>query len=205
MIQKKGNDEEFTKKKLLIFDTNIFLTGIDFNLLKGIIYTPQKVIEEITVNRYLEKNRNIINRIQAALDSKKLILKAPSDKNLKKIEDRSKLSGDYNVLSDTDMSIYNSQYGHCQFFNRWSYIEGGKENEGFIAYAPEDQERGYRFNKLGYNVEWSDDYVYHLEHTRGPNSSLDNPMMAQNDDLFTYIKSLSKEQLIEYYKKLNII
>jgi len=105
MIQKKGNDEEFTKKKLLIFDTNIFLIGIDFNLLKGIIYTSQKVIEEITVKRYLEKNRNIINRIQAALDSKKLILKAPSDKNLKKIECGSKLSGDYNALSDTDKDV----------------------------------------------------------------------------------------------------
>ena len=105
MIYKKGNDEEFIKKKILIFDTNIFLTGVDFNLLKGIIYTPPKVIEEITVNKYLEKNRNIINRIQAALDSKKLILKAPSDKNLKKIEDQSKLSGDYNALSDTDKDV----------------------------------------------------------------------------------------------------
>lgn len=105
MIQKKGNDEEFTKKKLLIFDTNIFLIGIDFNLLKGDIYTPPKVIEEITVNKYIGKNRNIINRIQAALDSKKLILKAPSDKNLKEIEDRSKLSGDYNALSDTDKDV----------------------------------------------------------------------------------------------------
>ena len=105
MIQKKRNDEEFTKKKLLIFDTNIFLTGIDFNLIKGIIYTPPKVIEEITVNKYIEKNRNIINRIQAALDSKKLILKAPSDENLKEIEYRSKLSGDYNALSDTDKDV----------------------------------------------------------------------------------------------------
>ncbi len=105
MIQKKGTDEEFTKRKLLIFDTNIFLIGIDFNLIKGVIYTPPKVIEEITVNKYLEKNRNIINRIQAALDSKKLILKAPSDENLKKIEDASKLSGDYKALSDTDKDV----------------------------------------------------------------------------------------------------
>ena len=105
MIQKKRNDEEFTKKKLLIFDTNIFLTGIDFNLIKGIIYTPPKVIEEITVPKYIEKNRNIINKIQVAIDSKKLILKAASDKYLKEIEYKSKLSGDYNALSDTDKEV----------------------------------------------------------------------------------------------------
>ena len=63
MTQKNRNNEEFTKKKLLIFDTNIFLTGINFNLIEGIIYTSPKVIEEITVNRYAEKNRNIINKI----------------------------------------------------------------------------------------------------------------------------------------------
>jgi len=105
LTQKKRNDKEFTKNKLLIFDTNIFLTGINFNLIEGIIYTSPKVIEEITVNRYIEKNRNIINRIQAAMISKKLILKSPSDKYLKEIESKSKLSGDYNALSDTDKDV----------------------------------------------------------------------------------------------------
>ena len=76
MTQKIGNDKEVTKRKLLVFDTNIFLTGIDFNLIEGIIYTSPKVIEEITVNKYKEKNRNIINKIQAAVVGKKLILKA---------------------------------------------------------------------------------------------------------------------------------
>ena len=105
MTQKNRNNEDFTKKKLLIFDTNIFLTGIDFNLIEGVIYTSPKVIEEITVNRYAEKNRNIMNKIQAAMDSHKLILKIPSDKSLKEIEYKSKMSGDYNALSDTDKEV----------------------------------------------------------------------------------------------------
>ena len=33
-----------------------------------------------------------------------------------------------------------------------AYIEGGMENENFIAYAPEDVERYHRFVKLGYRV-----------------------------------------------------
>lgn len=111
---------------------------------------------------------------------------------------------DLNSLCDAnDMDLFNSQYGHCQFFNRNSYIAGGMENEGFIAYAPEDQERGYRFDKLGYKVEWSDDYVYHIEHTRGANSSLANPLMTANNSLFEYIKTLSKDELIKYYQGIN--
>jgi hypothetical protein len=91
------------------------------------------------------------------------------------------------------------QYGFCQFFNTKSYIEGGMENEKFVSYAPEDRERGYRFQKLGYKVMWSDDYVYHLEHGRGINSDQRNPMFKHNEELFEYIKTLSVEELREYY------
>lgn len=91
--------------EILIFDTNIFLTGIDFNLLKGIIYTTPNVIEEIKIDKYINKNRNILNKIQAAIDSKKLILKTPSNKYIDEIEKKSELTGDYNALSNTDKEL----------------------------------------------------------------------------------------------------
>jgi hypothetical protein len=103
------------------------------------------------------------------------------------------------------MDLCRSEYGHCQFFNTESYKKGGMENEGFISYAPEDQERGYRFKTLGYSVEWGNSYVYHIEHTRGINSSSINPMMSENNLLFSYIKSLSKEGLSLYYKNQEYI
>ncbi|MFX1258513.1 MAG: NOB1 family endonuclease [Promethearchaeota archaeon] len=90
---------------ILTFDSNIFLTGIDFNLINGIIYTTPKIIDEIKVDKYLEKNRNILNRIQAAIDSKKLIIKSPSDKYIQEIEFKSKLTGDYKALSDADKEL----------------------------------------------------------------------------------------------------
>lgn len=103
-----------------------------------------------------------------------------------------------------DAKICRSEYGQCQFFNTASYKAGGKENEGFVSYAPEDQERAYRFEKLGYNVTWmAENYIYHLEHFRGPNSSSENPKMQENNDLFKYIKTLSKEELAKYYLTLN--
>ena len=36
------------------------------------------------------------------------------------------------------------------------YKKAYGENENFISYGPEDQERAYRFKKLGYKVEWYD-------------------------------------------------
>lgn len=108
-------------------------------------------------------------------------------------------------FDSSDTNLTRSEYGHCQFFNTKSYIEGGMENEGFISYAPEDQERAYRFKKLGYNVVWEDSFVFHIEHSRGINSSSNNPMMQANNKLFEDIKSLSKEQLKDYYKNIDYI
>ena len=88
-----------------IFDTNIFLTGIDFNLMNGIIYTTPSIINEIKIDKYINKNRNILNKIQAAIDSKKLILKTPSNKYIDEIEKKSELTGDYNALSNTDKEL----------------------------------------------------------------------------------------------------
>lgn len=115
--------------------------------------------------------------------------------------DKIKNTLDLSSLEEGDFDLCRSEYGHCQFFNTSSYKKGGMENEEFISYAPEDQERGYRFKALGYKVEWSNDYVYHIEHSRGINSSSSNPMMKKNNDLFNYIKSLSRDGLSRYYKE----
>ena len=93
-----------------------------------------------------------------------------------------------------------AEYGMCQFFNRQVYIDGYLENEGFIAYAQEDIERHYRWSILGYNIQRIDNYAYHLEHKRTPNSSFSNPFMKHNFRLWEYLKSLSKQELIDYYK-----
>ncbi|TFG01106.1 MAG: hypothetical protein EU540_04430 [Promethearchaeota archaeon] len=96
-----------TKKnnEILIFDTNIFLTGIDFNLMNGLIYTTPNIINEIKIDKYINKNRNILNKIQAAIDSKKLILKTPSNKYIDEVDKKSELTGDYKALSNTDKEL----------------------------------------------------------------------------------------------------
>ncbi|MHA1292774.1 MAG: NOB1 family endonuclease [Promethearchaeota archaeon] len=93
------------KKPIFIFDTNIFLMGIEFNIIDGIIYTTPRIIEEIKNKRYIEKNRNIINRIDAAINNGKLLVKNPLDKYLSKVEIKSRLTGDYNALSKADKEL----------------------------------------------------------------------------------------------------
>jgi len=98
-------EEIIRKQEIKVFDTNIFLTGIDFNLINGLIYTLPEVIDEINVKKYHEKNRNILNRIYAAIDSKKLMLRSPIDKFFQIIEDNSKISGDFKALSEVDKGL----------------------------------------------------------------------------------------------------
>lgn len=104
--------------------------------------------------------------------------------------------------NDPKVQIYSSAFGHCVFANTKKYKEAFGENEEFIAYAPEDQERAYRFEKLGYRVKWSDsgDYVYHIEHARTPDSWENNRWFNHNWEVFNHIKTLSEEELVEYYK-----
>lgn len=100
-----------------------------------------------------------------------------------------------------------SHYGFVQFFNRQIYIDGGMENENFIAYAPEDVERFYRFTTLGYNVSRVNSVVYHLEHKRTENSWFNNPHMKPNNDEWEKIQKMNHEELKhyilnqKYYKK----
>lgn len=93
---------------------------------------------------------------------------------------------------------YDAKYGFVQFFNRNVYIEGGLENENFVAYAPEDVERFYRYTTLGYNVSRINDVVYHLEHARSPNSWFNNPHMQSNNAEWEKIQRMNKETLKDY-------
>jgi hypothetical protein len=105
---------------------------------------------------------------------------------------------DFDIL-EKNSNQYTSDFGWVQFFNRQVYIEGGMENENFIAYAPEDKERFYRFTTLGYNVGRIDNYVYHLEHARGHNSWLNNPHMQNNNNIWEEIQKMNQNELKEYY------
>lgn len=112
---------------------------------------------------------------------------------------------DFSVL-DSKSNIFDAQYGHVQVLSTKSYFDAGMENENFKGSSPEDKERFYRFNTLGYNVGRIDNYVYHLEHSRGANSwpisAQKNPYMASNFAVWEEIQGMSVEELREYYETI---
>jgi len=85
MIHPK-NDNMKKEYQISVFDTNIFLTGIDFNIFKSIIYTTPNVIEEVKASKYMAKNRNILNKIHAAIESGKLRIKSPTMKFIQDVD-----------------------------------------------------------------------------------------------------------------------
>ncbi|MFX0031629.1 MAG: NOB1 family endonuclease [Promethearchaeota archaeon] len=93
------------KNLILVFDSNIFFTGIDLNIFDASIYTTSKIIDEIKVNKYFNKNRNILNKIQVAIESKKLNIKDPKSNFIEIVEENSKITGDLNALSEADKSL----------------------------------------------------------------------------------------------------
>ena len=109
-------------------------------------------------------------------------------------------TGDYEFLNAVSKD-HTSDFGWAQFFKRQVYIDGGMENENFRAYAPEDKERYYRFNKLGYSVGRIENYVYHLEHARGDNSWFTNPHMESNMAEWEKIRIMDKGSLLKYYSE----
>jgi hypothetical protein len=106
-----------------------------------------------------------------------------------------------NIIKINTKILKNShaEFGHCQFFNTKSYKEGFSENEDFISYGPEDQERFFRFRNLGYKVTWLDNsFVYHLEHVRTKDSGK-HELYDQNHKIWEDIKDIPRKALLKYY------
>lgn len=91
--------------------------------------------------------------------------------------------------------------GGVVFWNKHKFMECGMENEFFIAYGPEDQERVIRAEKLGYRWGRVDGVLLHLEHCRTPNSWVTHSYFDRNNIEFEKIKHMTQPQLKEYIKK----
>jgi hypothetical protein len=81
-----------------------------------------------------------------------------------------------------------------------AFLKAGGENENFVSYAPEDQDRFWRFNLLGMHVSRVPGALYHLDHYRGPDSTMNNPDSRASHVYWDRIKNYNKEQIIEHLK-----
>ena len=106
---------------------------------------------------------------------------------------------DVSVL-DKRKVLHNSTIGWTQFVNRQKYIDSYMMNENFISWGCEDSEFYYRMSLLGNRIARIDGYIYHLEHDRTHNSWFSNPNFPNNNNLWNHIKTLDRDQLIQYYE-----
>ena len=102
------------------------------------------------------------------------------------------------------MRQWDAKYGFCQFFDTEEYKKLGGENENFVAYGYEDDERYFRFNLLS-SVARIDEYVYHLEHGRTKNSWFNNPYCEDNKKLWEILKVKGKKSLVKYYEEVDYL
>jgi hypothetical protein len=91
-----------------------------------------------------------------------------------------------------------NSYGGAIVYSKKKFIEAGMENEKFISHAPEDRERFYRFNELGYRVNRVDGCLYHMDHFMGENSRHQHKYEKQNKEEYEYILSLKGDKLKQY-------
>jgi len=75
------------------------------------------------------------------------------------------------------------------------YRDCGGENENFIGWGWEDNERMARFEKLEYKIERLAGSFYHLNHPRGETSSRAHAHYVANQKEFERIEQLTKQEL----------
>lgn len=109
------------------------------------------------------------------------------------------INSNFNFKAFTKMKKWDAKFGFCQWFDREEYIKLGMENENFISYGYEDDERFMRFSQLT-EVARIDDAVYHLEHQRTSNSWFNNPHIEANRELYKKLGKLSEKGLRDYYE-----
>jgi predicted glycosyltransferase involved in capsule biosynthesis len=101
-----------------------------------------------------------------------------------------------NITPSSGNLIHPRSVGGAIFWNKQKFIEGGMENERFISWGWEDDERLKRFGTLGYRISRIEGALYHLSHPRSANSAnTEHDAYRNNEAEFHRISSLSKDAL----------
>lgn len=110
-------------------------------------------------------------------------------------------SNNFHDINEDQLDLaHPSSVGGAFFFNKEQYGLMGLENENFISWGFEDNERINRINKLGGKICRVPGLLYHLNHERGTNSVPENPFYSKNMNEFYKINSMTKTQLEDYIK-----
>jgi 2-polyprenyl-3-methyl-5-hydroxy-6-metoxy-1,4-benzoquinol methylase len=101
------------------------------------------------------------------------------------------LQDDYKGTHSEDLK----SVGGAIFFRKDSFIAGGMENQNFISYGPEDVERYERFTRLGFKVHRVNGVLFHIDHYRGKNSTIQHQYAKNNEKHLERQRRMTEEQL----------
>lgn len=99
--------------------------------------------------------------------------------------------------------IHDSSVGGAIFCNKESYRKSGYENENFVQWGFEDNERIQRWSKLGMRIERTSNWLIHLEHYRSSNSSPHNDSYLNNQMEYMKVCGMDREDLVRYINSWN--
>jgi len=129
-----------------------------------------------------------------------ILKQAKKEVFLKELSIQTLFSSQSNFINFSPFILKYCEYGHAIFFNTKKYQNAGGENENFLSWGPEDQERYFKFNQLKFKIKWQNNTIIHFDHERTPDSDYTNPHYKNNDLLFDKIKKMTREEFIQYYK-----
>ena len=155
---------------------------------------------------------DVILPVDSYIESQKLILEGVSDfvypygdgefqREISLSFNRNYFNVNFDLQSIDNklLKTIRSKYGHCVFADTKKYIKCGGENENFIGWGPEDQERENRFITLKYNVSRVDNLVYHFEHSRTQFSNGSSKYYDLNHKLFDKLLAMDYKTILDYY------
>jgi len=102
-------------------------------------------------------------------------------------------------INENEMELAHPQsLGGAFFFNKELYTKAGLENENFVSWGFEDNERVTRLNKLQMTISRVPGILIHLDHERTVNSAPNHPFYHQNMMEYNKINGMDKNSLESY-------
>jgi hypothetical protein len=183
----KFNYKEFHRTRMLNQMAYKATTPIIFNFDADVVVPPLQILEAV---RLIRSGYDMVY----PYDGRFARVPRTHYPNLSKLRDVGILTEQFKgTFPDDTPSV-----GGAIVFNKQSFIEGGMENEHFVSYNPEDQERYYRFTTLGYKVSRIPGILYHIDHKITLNSSMQQPNYQRGLKEWGRVKTLTPEVLRAY-------
>lgn len=99
---------------------------------------------------------------------------------------------------DEHVSFATESVGGAVFMDKEAYWKAGWEDENIYGWGFEDCERYARLHTLGFSIARTEGKCWHISHSRGINSSNQNPHDAANRKEYEKVKAMNKEELEKY-------